>query len=313
MRSIFVTVFILVLVFSSCSKTKVSDGEIKKGEKVDINFSIKIPDLEKGIDTPEGNKVSAFQRNNAPAYVSGLNINASYKDGQATIVKKEFPFAVSDADGDKLTMTVTTGTNLFEAESTPTYTASNSVYLNELDRVPSGADSNERNKQYSDQLIKKQGIYTVYTSATREKITNSTEEVELIMMTMGTRYSVVLETSDIYDLDMQIAYDGKTFNAEKCSSDKPSAVVLNDVDVVGEKNITIKLVVYNKGSYDRILRTIDVNREYNAGRYYTTKPGVNTTLVLRYNKNRKLITQESGFNFIWTEMTNEGEVIDITN
>lgn len=313
MGRILAAMFILILISSSCSKTKVeSVNPSKKGEKVDVNFSIKMPGLEKGIDTPTGNKVSAFERNNAPIYVSGIKIDATYVDSDADIIKKEFPFIDSSTGGAKLGMKVTSGTNLFEAISIPTYKAADNVYLNSVIKIDPSKASEERNKLYSEALEKKQGIYAIYTSASREKISNESKDVELNMMTMGARYSVVLETSDLYDVDLEVSYDGKVFKVEKCTSVKASAIVLNEADFVGEKNITVKLIIYDHTTQAK-LKEIDVNREYNAGRYYTSKIGVNTTLVLRYNKDKKLITQESGFTFIWAEIKKDGEVVDIVN
>jgi len=313
MGRILAAIFILILIFSSCSKTKVEDiNPSKKGEKIDVDFSVKIPGLEKGIDTPQGNKVSAFERNSAPVYVSGLKIDATYTDSDADVVKKEFLFIDSNTGGDKLGMKVTIGTNLFEAISIPTFKAANTVFTNSVIKVDPSKNAEERNKLYSQELEKMQGVYTIYTSATREKISNESKNVELNMMTMGARYSVVLETSEVYDVDLEISYDGLVFKAEKCTSEKASAIVLNEADFVGEKEITVKLIIYDHITKSK-LKEIDVNREYNAGRYYTSKIGFNTTLVLRYNKDKKLITQESGFTFIWADMKKDGEVVEIVN
>jgi len=301
MKKFIFAAVVLVFVLSSCSKHEVSVNELVVAT-TDVSINLETQ-YEVNHKTSRMNSSARYSRGNAPVYVSGVVIKATYEEGIENILNGEFDFVNNGQSGDAITMNIPLGSNEFTVVSKPTYDAANTIYKNNIPL----STIDDKQSYYSARLVEKQGIYAVFNGSETKTITKTDNSVSLKMSTDNARYNVVLETSQNYDIDMTVSCMNDTFEVKDATSEKASAIVLNGKDLKGANDVVITLKVYAHGS-DELLKTVKVLKN---GKPYNTKAAANTTLVLNYNASGNLIVQESGISFSWMEMTDEGIVVDI--
>lgn len=299
MRNILYIAIILIMTLASCSENiKDVNPEI---DKTEVSFDIKTTD---NLEKSKVSKVGEYDRGSAPVYVSGVNIEAIYQEAVDNIVEGTFNYVDMGESGIAISMLIPFGSNKFEARSIATYSAASEAFLNDIEKA-SGDEA--KNVFYSAKLIEKLPIYAIFNGETIKTITESDKSVDIAMTTNNARYSVVLETSDKYDIDMSVICNGASLEILKANNSKASAVVFNNADLEGAHDVLITLKIYAKGKSE-LLKTIEVK---DGEDFYATKGGVNNTLVLNYNADGELYTIETGINFSWTPMLEEGEIVDV--
>lgn len=302
MRNALFTAIILIIALTSCTKNIKDENIIAAGiETTNVNLDIKTID---NLSTTKVSKVGQYNRGTAPVYVAGVNIKATYLEPVLNVLEKTFDYVGMGETGESINMDIPLGSNKFEANSNATFTAINATYLNEIVKA-SGTDP--KNEYYSAELIKKQPVFAIFKGETTKTITTIDNNVNISMTTENARYSVVLETSNKYDVDVTVTCNKITQRILKANYTNASALVFNKEDLEGTNNVEISLVIYARGKSE-ILKTIEVK---NGEDYFTTKSGVNNTLVLTYNSDGELFKQETGINFTWTPMAEEGSVVEI--
>lgn len=302
MKNALFSAIILIIALSSCTKNIKDKNIIEAGiETTNVNLDIKTID---NLSTSKVSKVGSYNRGTAPVYVAGVNIKAIYLESVTNIVEKSFDYVGMGETGEAINMDIPLGSNKFEALSNATYTARNAKYPNLIEKA---TDTAPKNVYYSSELIKKQPIYAIFKGETTKTITNTDNNVNISMTTENARYSIVLETSDKYDVDITAICNGISQRILKASHNKASALIFNNEDIKGTNDVIITLEVYARGKSE-LLRTIEVK---NGENHYTTKAGVNNTLVLTYNADEELLKQETGISFTWNPMIEEGSVVEI--
>jgi hypothetical protein len=300
MRRVLSTVFVAALLLSSCAEY--SENVKVQIEKTDVNFAITTTD---NLSVNKSAAGGGYDRSNAPVYVKGVDLTYNHTGISETTGTTQFLFDATG--GDAISMQIPMGVNEFNAISLPTYDAANNTYT---DLVKSESTSAEGNVFYSTQLVEKQPIYAIFTGDTNPMtITTQAHDVAIAMTTTHARYSVVLETSANYDIEMTVAYADNSNTVRNIDSESASAILLNDAALVGENDLTITLKVYAHGNTTDVLKTMNVLGNNNV--VYKTVTGFNNTLVLRYNENGTLQVVETGFTFTWTPMGESGEVVNI--
>lgn len=302
MKNALFTAIILIIGLSSCTKNIKDKNIIDAGiETTNVNLDIKTID---NLSTSKLSRIGAYNRGTAPVYVAGVNIKATYLESVTNIVEKTFDYVGIGETGEAINMDIPLGSNKFEALSNATYTARNATYPNLIEKA---TGSIAKNVYYSSELIKKQPIFAIFKGETTKTITNSDNNVNISMTTENARYSIVLETSDKYDIDITAICNGISQRVLKANYNKATALVYNNEEIEGSNDVKITLEVYARGKSE-LLRTIEVK---NGEAYYATKAGVNNTLVLSYNADEELLKQETGINFTWNPMVEEGSVVEI--
>lgn len=314
MRIIFNLAIAASLLLASCSNHVDSDviGDTKL-ELTNVSFSIETRFEGSVVNSSPQRAMSKsaanYKRANAPVYVSGVEITAKYQDGVDNIIKGNFDFIDFGEDGgEDINMNIPLGSNKFDVISKSTHKAENKVYEGNIDKT-SITDKARRIAYYSEELIKKQGIYAKFTGSKTKIITELSHDVNIDMVTTNARYGIVLETSPNYEARMVVSYTGvNSFNVVNRSSDKVSALILNSEDFIGEKTLTITVGVYRIGENEVLKQYIITD---SMGNNYKSAAAVNKVLVLSVNASGELIRQETGITFSWTPMSNEGDIKEI--
>ncbi|MGB5988717.1 MAG: hypothetical protein WBG43_03130 [Marinifilaceae bacterium] len=303
MKNVICAAIILILAFTSCTKNIKDKSIIDAGiNTTNVNLDIKTID---NLSTTRVSKVGAlYNRGTAPVYVAGVKIKATYLESITNVVEKTFDYVGMGETGESINMDIPLGSNKFEAVSNATYSALNATYLNNITKSTGTA---AKNVYYSAELIKKQPVFAIFKGETTKTISTADNDVDISMTTNNARYSIVLETSDKYDIDVTVSCNGINQKILKANYTKASALIFNNEEIKDVNDVIITLDIFARGKTEK-LRTISVK---NGDRYYATAAGVNNTLVLTYNSDGELFKQVTGINFIWTAMTEQGSVVEI--
>ena len=153
---------ILSISLASCNNDKVPNDQQAQEVQISVNTTVS-----SGTTSDDFTKAAGqtYDRNGAPAYVSGITITAEnnkldwYPD-----VTEEFPFEdVGGTDGDHpITMTVGVGYNDFTAVGTPTFSAQTTFTVDYMDKDASSTELDTRAGVYSAALLSSHPIYMEY-------------------------------------------------------------------------------------------------------------------------------------------------------
>lgn len=293
------------LFMTSCVKYSIKD-EIITPQTTEVALSVETGSLESN-SVPESNSFNGviasasgeYNRSNAPVYVSGVKIIARSIDYPSfDEVSSDFKFVEGNSGGKDIKMTVPFGENKFSAVSMSGVTPKNETYANCVNKYNGSED---KLKYYTEELIKIQDIYAVFEGSENYIVDENNPSFNIPMSTESARYGIVLETSENYNIKMTATLGSVQKEITKATSQKASAIVYNGVNVADGQELVVKLEVLVNNV---VVKTKILNS-------YTAEAGKNKTLIISYNKNGEIHTEETGISFTWTPMENKGEIIDI--
>lgn len=307
MKKVFLLGIAISLFMTSCVKYSVKDENLTP-KTTEVALTIETGSLasnsaperssHNGIESAGSGE---YNRSGAPVYISGVTVTTNSIDFPSQgAVTTDFKFAEGDNVGKGITMTVPYGKNQFSAISITEVDPTNNTYENNINRFSGNTDKIE---YYTNELIKTQNIYAVYEGSIPYTVKEENPSLEIPMATESARYGIVLETSDNYDIRMTATLGGVSQVIEKATSEKASAVIFNDANVAAGHKLQVKLEV--------LVNDVVIEAETKILDGYTAEAGKNKTLIITYNSSEDIKTQEAGISFSWTQMKNEGEIIDI--
>jgi len=256
--------------------------------------------IEQRTSRVKSSKVSNVLRGNAPMHIDGVRINAihqSLRDSRNNPLSSEvvFEYAEEGEIGtEQVSMSIPCGENEFIANSISNAVAKNKVYKAKLDRFYSDIwwDASEEELQqekidyYSKFLEDIHPIYTEYTGSVIANVAGENPIVDIPMSTKGARFSIVLETTWDYYVSVTASYkvkgSSRKLTINKAAPQTVSAIVINEKDLTGGTQISIKVQVYEKRGR-RYKRVRKFNLYKNGRTKYSTATGVNKTLIINYD------------------------------